>query len=342
MKQVFIGLICLLTIGMAACSSDDSNEKNGLMFTATRDKILADGSDEVHFTVTFGGADVTSAAVIREQTSGEALKNGVFATSIAGTYSFVAEYNGSRSGIVTVVAEQGAGFKKNVLVMKFTAVGCTYCPRATHAISQAEKEVPGRICPVSVYGTLGTMKDFMVDEYIGAFQKQFKFGCSYPTVIIDHADKWNYSDGIEGMVFAKALNAGGKVGIALATEWSGDDLKVEVKVKGSEVDYATNIVVALLENNLYAVQAGAETEEDNYHHHVLRHYLTDLYGAEHKIEKGKLNMSEDYVETFTYTVPAEFKKENLEVVAYILKTSDKSALNCRKVEAGKKADYEKL
>lgn len=341
MKQVLVWFICLLTIGVTACS--DSDEKNGLQLSATRDKILANGSDEVYFTVTTGGTDVTSAAVIKEQTSGEVLTNGVLVTSVAGTYSVVAEYDGIRSEVVTVVAENGAGFKKNVLVMKFTAIGCTYCPRATHAISQAEEEVPGRICPVSIYGTLGGMKDFMVDEYIESFQKQFKFGSNYPTVVIDHADKWNYSDGIEGMAFAKALNADGKVGIALSTEWNGDDLKVEVKVKGSgKVDYATNLVVAILENNLYAKQTGAETDDDNYHHHVLRYCLTDLYGAEHRIEKGTLNMSEDYVKTFTYPVSSEFKKENLEVVAYVLKSSDKSALNCQKVAAGKKVDYEKL
>ena len=69
MKQVLVWFICLLTIGVTACS--DSDEKNGLQLSATRDKILANGSDEVYFTVTTGGTDVTSAAVIKEQTSGE-------------------------------------------------------------------------------------------------------------------------------------------------------------------------------------------------------------------------------------------------------------------------------
>ena len=340
MKQVFIWFVCLLTVGMAACS--DSDENNGLQLTANRDKILANGSDEVSFTVLYGGVDVTSEAVIKELTYGTSVTGGTFATSLAGMYSFVAEYDGVRSEAINVTAEDGVGFKKNVLVMKFTAVGCYYCPRATHAISQAEQEVPGRICPVSIYGTLGEQKDFMVDEYIGSFQKQFKFGSNYPTVMIDHADKWNYDDGIAGMAFAKALNAEGKLGIALSTEWNGNDLKIEVKVKGSGVDYATNLVVAILENDLYAKQTGGETEADNYHHHVLRYYLTDLYGTEHKIEKGTLNMQKDHVESFTYPLPAEFKKENIEVVAYVLKTSDKSALNCQKVAAGKKVDYERL
>ncbi len=341
MKKYLLGLWCLLVVGMAACS--DSGEKKDLQLNANRDKILADGLDEVHFTVISGGKDVTATAVVKEQVSGAVLTNGVFATSVAGTYSFVAEYDGMRSEAVTVVAEAGTGFKKNALVMKFTAIGCHFCPLATHAISKAEEDAPGRVCSVSIYGTLGTMKDFMVDEYIESFQKQFRFGTNYPTVVIDHADKWNYNEGIAGMAFAKALNAAGKVGIALDTELDGDNLKVEVKVKGSEeINYATNLVVAVLENDLYAVQTGAETEADNWHHHVVRHYLTDLYGSEYRIEKGTLNATEDYVKTFTYTVPSDFKKENLEVVAYLLKSTDKSAVNCRKVSVGKKADYEKL
>ena len=38
----------------------------------------------------------------------------------------------------------------------------------------------------------------------------------------------------------------------------------------------------------------------------------------------------------------EFKKANLEVMVYLLKASDKSALNCQTVLAGQKVDYETL
>ena len=100
--------------------------------------------------------------------------------------------------------------------------------------------------------------------------------------------------------------------------------------------------MAVLENDLYAVQTGAVTDEDNYHNHVVRKYLTDLYGEEYKIAKGTLKSTEEYTKSFSYAVPAEFKKANLEVMVYLLKTSDKSALNCQTVLAGQKVDYETL
>ncbi|MCI5706621.1 MAG: Omp28-related outer membrane protein [Odoribacter sp.] len=340
MKQIFFYVLCFLTVGMFACSDDDS--EGGLQLKVNRNTMLATGTDEVRFTVFQDGNDVTAQAVIKEIASGETLVNGVFTTTIAGTYSFVAEYAGAKSEAVVVEAEKGEGFKKNVLVMKFTAIGCQNCPRAEHAILDAEKEVPGRICPVSVYGTLGSMKDFMIEEYINSFQKYFQFN-EYPHVMIDHSSKWNFMTGIKDMAFEKALRANGEVGIALETELQGDALKVKVKVKGSKsIDYSTNLVVAVLENNLYAKQTGAETEADNYHNHVVRRYLTDLYGNEYKIASGTLNATDEYVKTFDYKVPAEFKKENLEILVYVLKTSDRSCLNCRNVLVGKKVDYETL
>lgn len=340
MKQIVFYVLCFFVVGMFACSDEDSEA--GLQLKVNRNTMLATGTDEIYFTVFQDGNDVTSQAVIKEIASGEGLINGVFTTTVAGTYSFIAEYAGAKSEIVIVEAAKGEGFKKNILIMKFTAIGCQNCPRAEHAILAAEKEVPGRICPVSIYGTLGSMKDFMIEEYIGSFKKYFQFD-EYPYVMIDHSSKWNFITGIQDMAFEKALKANGELGIAIETELQGDMLEVKVKVKSSKsIDYSTNLVVAVLENNLYAKQTGAESDADNYHNHVVRKYLTDLYGTEFKIEKGMLNASSDYVKTFSYTVPAEFKKKNLEVLVYVLRTSDKSCLNCRNVLVGKKVDYETL
>ena len=338
MKQLFILFILFFAAGWMACS--DSDQESGLQMTVDRSAILADGADEARFTVTLNGRDVTSNAVVKEQSSGETLVNGIFVTSVAGTYSFVAEYEGTRSETIKVTAEKRGGFKKNVLVMKFTAIGCYNCPDAEHAILKAEKDIPGRVYPISIYSTLGQMKDFMIEEYINSFKKYFGFN-EYPTVVLDHANNWNYRYGIEEMAFAKALKAKGEIGIAITTKWDGEELKVDVKVKGGQqIDYTTNLVVAVLENNLYAIQTGAVTDEDNYHHHVVRKYLTDLYGE--KIEKGVLKSTEEYTRSFSYMVPEEFKKANLEVMVYLLKASDKSALNCQTVLAGQKVDYETL
>lgn len=338
MRPLFIFL--LLWAGFCACS--DKEQEEGLKLTADRNTILSTGTDEVRFTVTLGGKDITAESVIKELESGEALVKGVFVTTVAGVYTFAAEYKGMKTETVTVTAEKGEGFKKNILAIKFTAVGCHTCPEAEKAIRQAEKALPGRVFPMAVYGTLGQMKDFMIDEYISSFKKYFVFN-EYPTVVLDHIDKWNYRNGVPDMAFEKALKAKGDIGIALETAWTGDQLNIKVKVKGSKtIEYSTNMVVAILESGLYAVQSGALTDEDNFHQHVLRHYVTDLYGDEYKIEKGRLNPSEEYIRDFTYTVPGEFKKSNLEVMVYLLRTSDKTALNCRRLNAGKNVGYEAL
>lgn len=338
MRPLFIFL--LLWAGFCACSDKDQEE--GLKLTADRNTILSTGTDEVRFTVTLDGKDVTAESVIKEQESGETVVNGVFVTTVAGVYAFAGEYEGMKTETVTVTAEKGEGFKKNVLAIKFTAVGCHTCPEAEKAIRLAEKSLPGRVYPMAVYGTLGQTKDFMIDEYINSFKKYFVFN-EYPTVVLDHSDKWNYRNGVEDMAFEKTRKAKGDIGIALETGWTGDQLSIKVKVKSSKtIDYSTNVAVAILESGLYAVQAGAWTEDDNYHHHVVRHYLTDLYGEEYKIEKGRLNPSEEYIRDFTYTVPVEFKKANLEVMVYLLRTSDKTALNCQRVTAGKNVGYEAL
>ncbi len=340
MRQIYILFLICTAFNWMACS-DDSKEA-GLRLEADKEFILANGQEEVKFKVFSEGVEVTAEAVIKEQASGEVLVNGMFTTSVAGSYTFVAEYAGAKSEPVTVRAEKGEGFKKNVLVMKFTAIGCYACPQSEKAIRQAEKDAPGRVYPISIYGTLGQMKEFMIEEYINSFKKYFAFS-EYPTVIIDHADRWRYGNGIEDMAFEKALKAKADAGIAIATSWKGDELNVEVKVKGrSTIDYGTHLVVAVLENDLYAEQTGALTEEDNYHQHVVRHYLTDLYGEEYKIAKGTIGADKEYTQTFRWTPPAEFKKNKLEVMVYLLKTSGKSAVNCQTVIAGNRVDYESL
>lgn len=340
MKKISILFLICAAFNWMACSDD--NEEAGLRLEADKESILADGRDQVKFKVFADGAEVTADAVVKEQVSGEVLVNGLFVTSVAGSYTFVAEYAGAKSEPVTVRAEKGEGFKKNVLVMKFTAIGCYACPQSEKAIRQAEKDAPGKVHPISIYGTLGQMKEFMIDEYINSFKKYFAFS-EYPTVIIDHADRWNYGNGISDMVFEKALKAKADAGIAIATSWTGNELNVEVKIRGGKtLDYATNLVVAILENDLYAEQTGALTEEDNYHHHVVRHYLTDLYGEEYKIAKGTIGADKDYTQTFRWTPSVEFKKDNLEVMVYLLKSSGKSAVNCQTVTAGNRVDYENL
>ena len=45
MKQIFFYVLCFLTVGMFACSDDDS--EGGLQLKVNRNTMLATGTDEV-------------------------------------------------------------------------------------------------------------------------------------------------------------------------------------------------------------------------------------------------------------------------------------------------------
>lgn len=90
----------------------------GLVLAVDKETISNDGADTATFTVTYNGTDVTTDAVVVNQTLGERMEAGeekTFTSSVSGTYTFMASYDNMRSEAITVTV---AGVAANPLVLR--------------------------------------------------------------------------------------------------------------------------------------------------------------------------------------------------------------------------------
>ncbi|PVD52831.1 hypothetical protein DC498_07855 [Terrimonas sp.] len=256
---------------------------------------------------------------------------------------------GSRDGDINNPGETDtATFTKNILIMEFVSFDCVYCPKVSDIIKEtAEIKYPGRIDLISVHGRLDEIDPMEFSNY-KQFQNYFYGVTGYPGVIIDQRDDLvsvGEFDAASGG-FLERANAKTKIGIAIGTAITDNNtIKVDVQVlnKGeTSSDY--QLVVAVLENDIPYKQAnlvdGAKQWIDDYrHYHVLRDILSTNYFGD---TLGTITKNAIYAKTFSYNVPAGYKKENLSFVAYVVEAkgfSHRVSVNSRSVSIGKSIDF---
>ena len=109
MKRIFYYAAAIMALALFAVSCEKASQ--GLVLVADKTEFVADGEDEVTFTVMKDGKDITNTSgvtVCSEGTLSICLppsENGFkFSTSMAGEYIFSASYEGEHSEPVTVNA----------------------------------------------------------------------------------------------------------------------------------------------------------------------------------------------------------------------------------------------
>jgi hypothetical protein len=241
-----------------------------------------------------------------------------------------------------------SSFTKNVLIMEFVSFDCVYCPKVSDLIAAAsETKYPGRIDLISVHGRLDENDPMEFSSY-KQFQNYFYGVTGYPGVIIDQRDDLvtvGEFDATSGS-FLGRINAPATIGIALSTTITGDNtVRVDVQVANKgEVSGDYRLAVAVLENDIHYKQAnlvdgGLKWVDDYRHSHVLRTYLSNNYFGD---TLGTLDKNDIYSKTFTYTIPAEYKKDNLSFVAYVIEAkgfAPRVSVNSRSVHIGKSVDF---
>ena len=115
--KYFSYALCAAALAFASCTQPTNGNVGGdkdLVLSASKSEITADGTDKVTFTVKYGEEDVTANASIADAATGEALSGSEFATETAGSYEFVASYDGKESNKVKVDATAVSGLVLSV------------------------------------------------------------------------------------------------------------------------------------------------------------------------------------------------------------------------------------
>ena len=254
---------------------------------------------------------------------------------LGATVTFSAEMNNGeeRSSVMIVcddkncypvVVTQGDGSKlKKVthhsLGMRFTATWCGWCPVMSKTFHLAKDNLGDKFEYICMYATDG---NYGFSD-MNTLASQYKIG-GYPTGIIDgRFEVENYSSEYAAGLIASAVeetetNYPAATAIGLESSLSGQNLTVKAEVFANCAE-TYKLTVILMENGIIGYQADyTDGDQQNFQHdRVARKTLTSSISGD-SFSIDEVGGTKSF--TYTYTVPASYKKNNLMILAYVQRT----------------------
>ena len=280
-----------------------------------------------------------------------------FKSASPGDFTVYCKYNSIKSNTSTFKIVDASAkpitFTTNVLVEDITGTWCGYCPRVAYKLQELQKKTSQLVVVAAHSGSTNSLDYEKVDVLKSTFGV-----AGFPWGILNRkgtgdAGRWGEGDAQITSIAASPS----KAGVAIESSITGRDLTVKIKAKFSEDYTGLKYVIYLLENDLKATQRtygdlgyGIGTEipsgsdkwwlVDFEHKHVLRKALTSgpLGDA---IDDSSSKKGSIFEKSHTYTIPAAYNKDKMEIVAFVVK-SDKSVLNARYSEFGKTQSFQEI
>jgi hypothetical protein len=218
---------------------------------------------------------------------------------------------------------------RTALLEDFTGIHCGFCPDGHAIMADLEEAHPDQIALIGVHAgpfatPSGTEPDFRTTD--GTAIDAFYTISGYPAGVINrHAfngdaelGRGAWTDAVSQMLdLASPVN----LGVESSYDAGNQELTVHVQLYYTSESPGGNdrIAVAVTEDHLYGWQTdyGPAGDNANYDHlHVLRDYITDIWGDEVNTTGGTMTgVTVD--RTYTLTVPAEWNIANCHVVAFV-------------------------
>ena len=217
---------------------------------------------------------------------------------------------------------------KKILLEEFTGIHCGNCPDGHAMAKKLHTAKPEDVFIIAVhaghYAEPGPdQADLRTED--GVEIHNFYHISGYPSGMINRT-KYEGDYVISRSLWsrhAKGINAEtAPVNLMINCEY--DDFYEEIYitvdgywVKDSPSDSA-RLSIALLQNNIQAYQAGSGVGDEYMHQHVLRDYITDVFGDVITTNKK----GEYFTATYTYALPKDYRgvvvvPEQLEILAFV-------------------------
>ncbi len=317
-----IAVLLSLTVGFASChgTSDEGDVKVTLTPSATT--IVADGEQEVTFSVQWGANTVTPEARVYLVSHSDVEWDGVtFRTEEAGEYTFQAIYNDNASEEVVVTATEPVGehisrFDRHVCIMELTGAWCSNCPEGYRSL-KGLLAAPGRKGKVHVMalhdGTGGA--DPMALPQTNIIDSYFKIG-AFPGFVTDMRDAGLLSaDGIMNLVPSIDTSFDeypAHCDVKVATVLTDSELSVDVTLF-AELAGSYAVSAWLLEDGVVGPQLDGSIQYDEWNHeHVVRKLLNENWKGD---DMGTMSAEGEKTKSYTCTISAEWNVENLSIMA---------------------------
>lgn len=224
-------------------------------------------------------------------------------------------------------------YSKKILVTKFTGTWCGYCPLMNEALIYIEDNFNYDFTVCSFH----LNDEFTIPES-KSLASQFQI-TDLPSAVIDY--RYTSTQTIMSLtnIFNRALISNKAVcGIGLDTKISGNTLTINANMKfGVEGRY--KICVLLLEDKLKSDNVTGSLGGSGIYDDVARKFLTDFLGK----QIGEVAAGEEKTYSFTTHIPPNWDKNNLKVVAYLMRANKSGTFyvnNANICKAGKSAKIE--
>lgn len=332
-----------------SCSEDYKILESVNEIFVTADNSFTLINNEIIFsTQTINGDDITSESTF--YVNGELLVGNTFTSSTIGDYTITSKYSGVTSNPITVTFHDGSqvNFRKRVLIEDYTGTWCGYCTRVAYAIEQVNTLTDDAVT-VAIHRSSSIPTNSNYDPYnydTSALENLFPIS-GYPKGLLNRFTQWTTpQENNLSQVTALTQGENPKLGLAMTTAVSGNNMDIEVNVKFSNNFSNLKLVVYVLENGLvypqknYTSYYGGINPLPNYvHNHILRSCITDLLGD--PIDGTETTSGNIYTKNFSLPIPSNVTSENIEFVAFIVDENG-NAINVRKASKNESQEFEEL
>lgn len=283
----FLALVCAMATLFVGCEGSGSGDENSPKGKAvlTVDKDVAVMGEVITFTVTNEGTDVTAEAKIYNKATYKEINN-PFVVEADGKYEFYAVYGTSITKTIQVSVvpsiptlpedEEPANtaFNHRILLVDHTGTKCGYCPQMMAALREVVAD--------------NTYHDKFYEAMAHTFNNDDPSWSRSAEVVTTHYGAliagypsltFNFYHHVAGDRNAKSIKTqidalwkaeGADAGVMAATTGGNTMVAVKAQVK-AKVAGKYRVTAWLLEDNIYAQQAGTTDESYYTHNNSIRH-----------------------------------------------------------------------
>lgn len=341
LTKLFALLVASATL-LVGCGGDDDREvkpTGDITLKADVESVVVGQS--ITFTVTdLEGTDVTASATIFNRTDNYAEVSNPYVATKEGRNEFFAVVGNSSSDVIEVVVApeiaalpndpqpDNTSFAHHILLIDHTGVQCGQCPRMMSALRQVSETEGYHEKYFEVMAHSYNTNDPAYSKAAATVSSHFSsfiVTSGYPTLTYNFfynrystADAEDIKQTIDNLWSADGADAG----IAASTIISASTASVNAEVKAA-VTAEYYLTAWLLEDNIYARQAGRQEEWQDYHHNAIRNMPagTPIYGESLGVIEAGATVGKEFYLPIT---SPDWAVDNMRVVLIVSAKTDDS------------------
>ena len=338
MEKISKILFFFLTYIVISCSSSEDNSPSEITDSnAVNSLELYMSSDEVTIgtTVLFTAFDNNGknrTSDVKFYVDDNEIQGSSHVFNDPGEFNIYAKYQNIKSQTQQLIVNlPPIEYKKYVLVEDYTGTWCGYCTRVSFAIEELKKQTNDAVVIAIHQG------DPMQFGQVSSLMNSFGV-TGFPTAFIDRSSRWSSPEPAYISQVLSKLNKKASAALAMESSIDGQELTIKVKLQIGYNYKSLKLGLYILEDELIYDQKNWTSYYQgdplvNYEHNdVLRASLTGLLG--NQIPSENLGHDKLYEREFKYTVPSQYDKDNLKMVAFVTEGANKEAINVRVSKIG--------